>query len=127
MKPPAPSGPFILGPARSVAQILDGTSVTAAVAEQLPGIAGPYTQTFASPAPQPTARAFARVAVGPLTDDACAASAPGWLLNKGRHGGTATISTPSTIIARPPTPHAPIVSLITTPVGRPRGASTLAA
>lgn len=77
------NGVFILGPARSVAHVRDGTSGTAAVSEQLLGIAGPYAQTFAFPAPQPTTRAFARAATGPLTDAACSASAPGWLLNKG--------------------------------------------
>jgi prepilin-type N-terminal cleavage/methylation domain-containing protein/prepilin-type processing-associated H-X9-DG protein len=77
------NGAFILGPALSVAHITDGTSGTAAASEQLLGIAGPYAQAAASPAPQPTTRAFARAAAGPLTDAACAASAPGWLLNKG--------------------------------------------
>ncbi|MDR3637876.1 MAG: DUF1559 domain-containing protein [Isosphaeraceae bacterium] len=76
-------GIFILGPALSVANVLDGTSQTAAVAEQLLGIAGPYTQTTPTPVPSPLYRAFARMSAGPLTDSGCAASGAGWLLNKG--------------------------------------------
>jgi prepilin-type N-terminal cleavage/methylation domain-containing protein/prepilin-type processing-associated H-X9-DG protein len=76
-------GTFILGPALSVASLLDGTSQTAAAAEQLLGIAGPYTQTTPTPVPAPRARAFARVAAGPLTDAGCAGAPDGWLLNKG--------------------------------------------
>ena len=76
-------GTFVLGPALTVASILDGTSATAAAAEQLLGIAGPYTQTSPTPAPFPLERAFARVSVPPLTDAACAVAPNGWLFNKG--------------------------------------------
>ena len=76
-------GPFILGPAVSVAGLTDGTSQTAAAAEQLLGIAGPYTQTTPTPIPYPVARAFARMPAGPLTDSGCAGAPAGWLLNKG--------------------------------------------
>ena len=79
----AANGAFILGPAQSVASVRDGTSQTAAVAEQLLGIAGPYSQTTPTPVPVPLNRAMARVAAGPLTDSACAAAGAGWLLNKG--------------------------------------------
>jgi prepilin-type N-terminal cleavage/methylation domain-containing protein/prepilin-type processing-associated H-X9-DG protein len=79
----ASDGTFILGPAIAVAAITDGTSLTAAASEQLLGIAGPYTQTTATPVPSPLARVFARVAAPPLTDAGCAASPAGWLLNKG--------------------------------------------
>ena len=79
----AADGSFILGPAQSVASLTDGTSLTAAAAEQLLGIAGPYSQTPPAPVPVPVNRAMARVAAGPLTDNACAASSAGWLLNKG--------------------------------------------
>jgi prepilin-type N-terminal cleavage/methylation domain-containing protein/prepilin-type processing-associated H-X9-DG protein len=76
-------GTFILGPAIAIGQITDGTSTTVAAAEQLLGIAGPYSQTTPTPVPSPTSRAFSRVAAGPLTDEACALSGSGWLLNKG--------------------------------------------
>ena len=76
-------GAFILGPAISVAEILDGTSQTVMASEQLLGIAGPYSQTSTTPIPRPMSRAMARVAAGPLTDSACAAAPKGWLLNKG--------------------------------------------
>jgi prepilin-type N-terminal cleavage/methylation domain-containing protein/prepilin-type processing-associated H-X9-DG protein len=79
----AANGAFILGPAQSVASLTDGTSQTAAVAEQLLGIAGPYSQTTSTPVPVPLNRAMARVVAGPLTDSACAAAGAGWLLNKG--------------------------------------------
>jgi prepilin-type N-terminal cleavage/methylation domain-containing protein/prepilin-type processing-associated H-X9-DG protein len=77
------NGSFILGPAISLADVTDGSSATAAGSEQLLGIAGPYTQTTSTPVPVPTYRAFSRVAAGPLTDVACAASGAGWLMNKG--------------------------------------------
>jgi prepilin-type N-terminal cleavage/methylation domain-containing protein/prepilin-type processing-associated H-X9-DG protein len=76
-------GTFILGPAQSVASVTDGTSQTAAVAEQLLGIAGPYSQTTPTPVPAPLKRAMARVTAGPLTDSACALAGAGWLLNRG--------------------------------------------
>ncbi|QEH37983.1 putative major pilin subunit [Aquisphaera giovannonii] len=79
----AADGTFILGPAISLAALTDGSSSTAAASEQLLGIAGPYSQTTPTPIPAPTARAFARVAAGPLTDEACAGAPSGWLLNKG--------------------------------------------
>jgi len=79
----AANGVFILGPAITIAQIVDGTSQTAAISEQPLGIAGPYNQVSPTPVPQPVTRAFARASAPPLTDAACAASAPGWLLNKG--------------------------------------------
>jgi prepilin-type N-terminal cleavage/methylation domain-containing protein/prepilin-type processing-associated H-X9-DG protein len=77
------NGAFILGPPQSVASLTDGTSTTAAVSEQLLGIAGPYSQPSPSPIPIPWKRAMARVTAGPLTDAACALSGNGWLLNKG--------------------------------------------
>ncbi len=77
------NGTFILGRAQSVASVTDGTSLTAAASESLLGIAGPYSQTTPVPVPVPLARAMARVAAAPLTDDACAASGAGWLLNRG--------------------------------------------
>jgi prepilin-type processing-associated H-X9-DG protein len=77
------NGEFILGPALTVADLLDGSSNTVAVSEQLLGITGPYTQTSPTPVPFPLARAAARVAVAPLTDARCAAAADGWLFNKG--------------------------------------------
>lgn len=76
-------GTFILGPALSVANVIDGTSQTAAAAEQLLGIAGPYTQTTPTPVPNPLFRAFARMSAAPLTDAGCLAAVDGWLLNKG--------------------------------------------
>jgi prepilin-type N-terminal cleavage/methylation domain-containing protein/prepilin-type processing-associated H-X9-DG protein len=76
-------GAFILGRPQSVASVIDGTSQTAAASEQVLGIAGPYSQTAPTPVPSPWTRAMARVAAGPLTDDACAAAGSGWLLNKG--------------------------------------------
>jgi prepilin-type N-terminal cleavage/methylation domain-containing protein/prepilin-type processing-associated H-X9-DG protein len=77
------NGAFILGPALSAANLTDGTSGTAAMAEQLLGIAGPYSQAAPAPIPSPMRRAFARVAAAPLTDASCAAAGSGWLLNKG--------------------------------------------
>ncbi|WP_165226396.1 DUF1559 family PulG-like putative transporter [Aquisphaera insulae] len=76
-------GVFILGRAISLASLVDGSSGTVGVSEQLLGIAGPYTQTTPTPVPSPEARAFARVSSGPLTDGACAPAPAGWLLNKG--------------------------------------------
>jgi prepilin-type N-terminal cleavage/methylation domain-containing protein/prepilin-type processing-associated H-X9-DG protein len=77
------NGAFLLGPSITLAEIADGSASTVAASEQLLGIAGPYAQTTPTPVPSPLARAFARVAVGPLTEDACAASPAGWLFNKG--------------------------------------------
>jgi prepilin-type N-terminal cleavage/methylation domain-containing protein/prepilin-type processing-associated H-X9-DG protein len=77
------NGAFILGPALSVAAILDGTSQTAAASEQWLGIAGPYSLPPGSPPPAPSPRSFARLANPPLTDAACAVAPDGWLLNKG--------------------------------------------
>ncbi|WZO99949.1 DUF1559 domain-containing protein [Isosphaeraceae bacterium EP7] len=77
------NGAFILGRALSLADLQDGSSLTAAASEQIVGIAGPYTQTTPTPVPTPLARSFARVAVAPLTDEACANAPAGWLLNKG--------------------------------------------
>ncbi len=76
-------GTFILGPAISVAGIVDGTSGTAAASEQVLGIPGTYTLPAGSPTPMPLVRAFARMAAGPLVDDQCAAAPDGWLLFKG--------------------------------------------
>jgi prepilin-type N-terminal cleavage/methylation domain-containing protein/prepilin-type processing-associated H-X9-DG protein len=76
-------GTFILGPAQSMATVLDGSSMTVAGSEQLVGIAGPYSQTTPTPVPAPWVRAMARVVAGPLTDTACALAGDGWLLNKG--------------------------------------------
>lgn len=77
------NGTFILGPAFSLASIVDGTSGTAAVSEQLLGVPGPYSQTTPTPIPARPARTFARVAAGPLVDDLCAGAPAGWLFNKG--------------------------------------------
>ncbi len=80
----AADGTFILGPARTLADLLDGSSQTVAASETLLGIAGPsYTQATPLPIPSPQDRAMARVAAAPLTDAACAAAGKGWLLNKG--------------------------------------------
>jgi prepilin-type N-terminal cleavage/methylation domain-containing protein/prepilin-type processing-associated H-X9-DG protein len=76
------NGTFILGPSLSIAGVTDGTLNTVAASEQLLGIAGPYSQTTPTPVPSPWVRAMSRVP-GPLTDADCAASASGWLLNKG--------------------------------------------
>ncbi len=76
-------GVFILGPAISAAGILDGLSGTAAASEQPLGIPGTYTLPAGSPTPSPIARAFARMAAGPLTDADCATAPDGWLLWKG--------------------------------------------
>jgi prepilin-type N-terminal cleavage/methylation domain-containing protein/prepilin-type processing-associated H-X9-DG protein len=76
-------GAFILGPAMSLANLTDGSSHTAAASEQLLGLAGLYSQTTSVPIPLPASRAMARVAAGPLTDEACAGAPSGWLLNKG--------------------------------------------
>jgi prepilin-type N-terminal cleavage/methylation domain-containing protein/prepilin-type processing-associated H-X9-DG protein len=77
------NGVFILGPAQSMASIIDGSSLTVAASEQLLGIAGPYSQPSPTPVPVPWVRAMARVVAGPLTDSACALAGDGWLLNKG--------------------------------------------
>jgi prepilin-type N-terminal cleavage/methylation domain-containing protein/prepilin-type processing-associated H-X9-DG protein len=77
------NGVFVLGPAKSIASVTDGSSQTVAASEQLLGIAGPYSQTTSTPVPVPWARAMARVVAGPLTDPACALAGDGWLLNKG--------------------------------------------
>ena len=80
----ASDGTFILGPSLGLTDLTDGSSQTVAAAESLLGIAGPsYTQTAATPIPQPQTRAMAHVASGPLTDAACLAAGKGWLLNKG--------------------------------------------
>lgn len=76
-------GVFILGPSIQLAAITDGTSQTAAAAEQLLGIAGPYSQPLPTPVPSPLSRAMARVSAGPLTNAACAVAGNGWLLNRG--------------------------------------------
>ncbi len=77
-------GAFILGPSLSMANLRDGSSLTAAASEQLLGIAGSdYSQTTAQPVPSPASRAMARMASGPLTDAGCLAAPSGWLLNKG--------------------------------------------
>ena len=77
-------GTFILGPSLSLANLLDGSSVTVAASEGLLGIAGPsYTQTSPAPVPWPQPRAMAHVATAPLTDASCLAAGKGWLLNKG--------------------------------------------
>jgi prepilin-type N-terminal cleavage/methylation domain-containing protein/prepilin-type processing-associated H-X9-DG protein len=77
------NGAFILGEAESAATVTDGTSQTVAASEQVLGIAGPYSQTTPAPVPSPWIRAFSRSPNTPLTDSDCAASAAGWLLNKG--------------------------------------------
>ncbi len=76
-------GPFILGRSLGLADMVDGTSATAFVAESLLGIAGPYSQTSPTPRPGHPERAFARVTTPPLTDAACANAPNGWLFNKG--------------------------------------------
>ena len=78
------NGMFILGPSLSLADLIDGSSLTIAASESLLGIAGPsYTQTSPIPVPSPRERAMAHVAAAPLTDAACRAAGKGWLLNKG--------------------------------------------
>ncbi len=77
------NGVFILGPAITMASLVDGSSQTAAASEQWLGIAGPYNLAAGSPTPTPMPRVFNRMAAGPLTDAGCAASSSGWLLNKG--------------------------------------------
>jgi prepilin-type N-terminal cleavage/methylation domain-containing protein/prepilin-type processing-associated H-X9-DG protein len=77
------NGVFVLGPARSLADILDGSGGTVAASEQLLGTPGPYSQTTPTPIPADLARAFARVPTGPLDDAACSAAPAGWLFNKG--------------------------------------------
>ena len=76
-------GVFILGPSIRVADILDGTSQTAAASEHTVGIAGPYSQTTSTPLPSPISRAMARVSSAPLSDASCAQAGAGWLLNRG--------------------------------------------
>src|SRR5262249_14964081 len=76
-------GVFILGPPKALAEVTVGAGTTAAVSEQLLGLAGPYGQTAPEPVPWPASRALARVAAGPLTDVNCAGAPSGWLLNKG--------------------------------------------
>ena len=76
-------GTFLLGPAIGIAAILDGTSNTAAASEQVLGIPGSYTLPAGSPTPSPLARAFARMAAGPLTDAGCLGATDGWLTWKG--------------------------------------------
>ena len=71
------------GPARWPT-LTDGSSNTVAASEQLLGIAGPYSQTTPDARPFADAsRAMARVAAGPLTDDACAGAAVGLALEQG--------------------------------------------
>lgn len=77
------NGMFVLGPAKSLRDALDGSSSTAACSEQLLGIAGPYTQTTPTPIPSDPRRAFARMSAGPLVDATCADAPAGWLKNKG--------------------------------------------
>ncbi len=77
------NGAFILGAPKSAADLIDGTSQTAAASEQSLGIAGPYSQTTSTPIPVPWSRAMARVSTTTLTDAACASAGAGWLLNKG--------------------------------------------
>lgn len=76
-------GVFIMGPAISIARIVDGTSTTIAASEQLLGLAGPYSQTTSLPVPSPSTRAMARMSAGPLDEATCASAPFGWLLNKG--------------------------------------------
>ena len=76
-------GSFILGRSISIAAIVDGTSQTAAAAEQTLGLAGPYSQPAPTPIPAPWTRAMARVASAPLSDSACSGAPDGWLLNRG--------------------------------------------
>jgi prepilin-type N-terminal cleavage/methylation domain-containing protein/prepilin-type processing-associated H-X9-DG protein len=77
------NGAFILGPAVSMADITDGSSLTAAASEQPLGIPGPYSQPTPAPTPSPWTRAMARAPAAPLTDADCDAATAGWLLNKG--------------------------------------------
>jgi prepilin-type N-terminal cleavage/methylation domain-containing protein/prepilin-type processing-associated H-X9-DG protein len=77
------NGAFVLGPSISVAGITDGTSQTAAAAEQLVGINGPYSLSPGTPMPTPSYRIFSRLVNPPLTDSDCAVAPNGWLQNKG--------------------------------------------
>lgn len=76
------NGMFVLGPSRSLRDVLDGSSSTAAASEHLLGVAGPYTQTSPTPRPVEPPRVFAR-ATAPLSDEACASAPSGWLFYKG--------------------------------------------
>ncbi|WP_165074818.1 DUF1559 domain-containing protein [Paludisphaera rhizosphaerae] len=78
-----PNGAFVLGPAQSIATVVDGSSNTAAASEQLigPAAGGAATQTGATPLPQDVRRAAA-VGSTPLSDAGCA-SPSGWRLDKG--------------------------------------------
>ncbi|WP_165245758.1 DUF1559 family PulG-like putative transporter [Paludisphaera soli] len=76
------NGMFVMGPARSIRDALDGTSTTSAASEHLLGLAGPYSQTTPTPLPSEPGRASARAAA-PLTDESCAGAPLGWLFNKG--------------------------------------------
>ena len=71
-------GTFILGRSISIADLLDGTSQTAAASEQWLGVAGPYSLPPGSGTPSPFQRSFSRLANPPLTDSACASAPDGW-------------------------------------------------
>ncbi len=78
-------GVFILGPAQSMASILDGSSQTAAAAEQLIGPAI-GTVTTSTSAPADLSRTAVYVASVPLPDNptqACSQSVAGYRLDKG--------------------------------------------
>ena len=77
------NGVFILGPAITLANVTDGSSLTTAASESLLGIIGPYSQTTPAPVPSPWTRAMARAPSAPLSEAACSTASAGWLLNKG--------------------------------------------
>ncbi len=81
--PTASNGAFILGPPQSLATITDGSSMTAAAAEQLVGIQGPTTLSAPTPLPSDVRRSLARSSATTPDDAGCAAAAAGWELDKG--------------------------------------------
>ena len=78
------NGAFVLGPAQSMATIIDGSSSTAAASEQLigPAAGGAGSQNSVSPWPQDVRRAAAISTTTPLSDAGCA-NPKGWRLDKG--------------------------------------------
>ena len=78
------NGAFVLGPAQSIATILDGSSNTVAGSEQLlgPAAGGASSQSTASPLPADVRRAAA-IGTTPLPADGLCAHPTGWRLDKG--------------------------------------------
>jgi prepilin-type N-terminal cleavage/methylation domain-containing protein/prepilin-type processing-associated H-X9-DG protein len=77
------NGAFVLGPAQSVATLVDGSSNTVAASEQLIGTAAGGSSTITGDAnSQVDKRRAAAIASTPLNADKCAAPT-GWRLDKG--------------------------------------------